>query len=80
MLAIAAIATFISRRARSGNAFVCAEALDLQATGIGAFYDLVHEYLDLGSEQRQVVYHFACGYAVEDRRLVPTIDDVSCEQ
>lgn len=61
--------------------YVCAEALGLQATGMGAFYDdLVHEYLGLRSEQGQVVYHFACGYAVEDRRLVPTIDDVGSKQ
>src|SRR5207244_2264774 len=60
--------------------YVCAEALGLQATCIGAFYDdLVHEYLGLRPEQGQVVYHFACGYAVEDRRLVPTMDDISGE-
>ncbi len=50
--------------------YVAAEALGLQSTGIGAFYDdLVHEYLGLTSDQKQVVYHFACGYAVEDHRL-----------
>ena len=56
--------------------YVAAEALGLQSTGIGAFYDdLVHEYLGLKSEGRQVVYHFASGYAVADYRLVPTIAD-----
>lgn len=50
--------------------YVAAEAFGLQSTGIGAFYDdLVHEYLGLTSDQKQVVYHFACGYAVEDHRL-----------
>ena len=50
--------------------YVGAEALGLAATGIGAFYDdLVHEYLNLTSEQRQVVYHFAVGYPVHDARL-----------
>ena len=39
---------------------------------------LCHESLGLGSEQRQTVYHFACGYAVEDRRLIP--DDIIREQ
>ncbi len=50
--------------------YLAAAALGLQSTGIGAFYDdLVHEYLGLRSEVKQVVYHFACGYAVEDPRL-----------
>ncbi len=56
--------------------YVAAEALGLQSTGVGAFYDdLVHQYLGLRPEQSQVVYHFACGYAVEDYRLVPKIGD-----
>jgi nitroreductase len=56
---------------------VAAEALGLQSTGIGAFYDdLVHEYLGLKRGQGQVIYHFACGYAVDDDRLVVTVDDL----
>ncbi len=52
--------------------YVGAEALGFQSTGIGAFFDnRVHEYLGIAPESgRQVVYHFACGYAVEDDRLV----------
>ncbi len=52
--------------------YLAAEALGFQSTGIGAFFDdAVHEYLGIASETgRQVVYHFACGYAVEDDRLV----------
>jgi len=47
--------------------YLAAEALGFQSTGIGAFFDdSVHDYLGIG---RQVVYHFACGYAVEDDRL-----------
>src|SRR5258706_1531820 len=50
--------------------YLAAEALGFQSTGIGAFYDdAVHEYLGLCPEQGQVVYHFACGYAVDDDRL-----------
>jgi SagB-type dehydrogenase family enzyme len=57
--------------------YVAAEALGLQSTGIGAFYDdLVHQHLGLGPDQGQVVYHFACGYAVEDERLVVTAADL----
>lgn len=52
--------------------YVAAEALGLQSTGIGAFYDdLVHQHLGIASEQGRVVYHFACGYAVADDRLTP---------
>ena len=52
--------------------YLAAEALGFQSTGIGAFYDDdVHEYLGLPRHgSRQVVYHFACGYAVTDDRLV----------
>jgi SagB-type dehydrogenase family enzyme len=52
--------------------YLAAEALGFQSTGIGAFFDdLVHNYLDLDPRSgKQVVYHFACGYAVEDDRLV----------
>jgi SagB-type dehydrogenase family enzyme len=50
--------------------YLAAEALGLGATGIGAFYDEeVHRYLNLASEQGQVVYHFAIGYPVLDPRL-----------
>lgn len=52
--------------------YLAAEALGLQATGIGAFFDNeVHRYLDLAPEQGQVIYHFAIGYAVPDPRLQP---------
>lgn len=50
--------------------YLGAEALGLQATGIGAFYDdEVQRYLGLQPEQGQVVYHFAIGRAVRDPRL-----------
>ena len=50
--------------------YLAAEALGLGATGIGAFYDEeVHRYLNLASEQGQVVYHFAIGYPLPDPRL-----------
>jgi nitroreductase len=51
--------------------YLAAEALGLQATGIGAFFDdQVHRYLNLPpSAQQQVVYHFAIGHAVPDPRL-----------
>ena len=50
--------------------YLAAEALGLQATGIGAFFDdQVHRYLDLAPGQGQVVYHFAIGHAVPDPRL-----------
>jgi hypothetical protein len=40
-----------------------AEALGLDATGIGALYDdEVHRRLKLVPNQGQVVYHFAIGY------------------
>jgi SagB-type dehydrogenase family enzyme len=52
--------------------YLTAESLGFQSTGIGAFFDdAVHDYLDIPRESgRQVVYHFACGYAVEDNRIV----------
>ena len=52
--------------------YLTAESLGFQSTGIGAFFDdAVHDYLDIPRESgRQVVYHFACGYAVEDGRIV----------
>jgi SagB-type dehydrogenase family enzyme len=50
--------------------YLAAEALGLGATGIGAFYDdEVHRHLNLVPNQGQVVYHFAIGYPVPDRRL-----------
>ena len=50
--------------------YLAAEALGFQSTGIGAFYDdQVHQYLGIEPEQGQVVYHFACGFAVTDPRL-----------
>ncbi len=55
--------------------YLAADALGLQSTGIGAFYDdLVNEYLGLKLAEKQVVYHFACGYAVKDHRLAPKVD------
>jgi SagB-type dehydrogenase family enzyme len=54
--------------------YIAAESLGFQSTGIGAFFDdNVNEYLGIARESgRQVVYHFACGYAVQDDRLVTT--------
>ena len=50
--------------------YLAAEALGLRATGIGAFFDdEVNRYLGLTPELGQVVYHFAIGYPVADRRL-----------
>jgi SagB-type dehydrogenase family enzyme len=50
--------------------YLAAEALGLGATGIGAFYDdQVHGYLNVTSDEGQVVYHFAIGYPVRDPRL-----------
>jgi SagB-type dehydrogenase family enzyme len=59
--------------------YLAAEALGFQSTGIGAFFDdSVHNYLDLDpGSGKQVVYHFASGYAVEDDRLVAHDRDVS---
>jgi SagB-type dehydrogenase family enzyme len=50
--------------------YVAAEAIGLQATGIGAFFDdQVHRYLGIEPTQGQVIYHFAIGHAVRDPRL-----------
>ena len=50
--------------------YLAAEAVGLGATGIGAFYDdEVHRHLNLVPGQGQVVYHFAIGYPVPDRRV-----------
>jgi nitroreductase len=58
--------------------YLAAESLGFQSTGIGAFFDdKVNEYLGIGhAAGRQVVYHFACGYAVDDERLVATGRDL----
>ena len=58
--------------------YLAAESLGFQSTGIGAFFDdSVHEYLGITRDSgRQVVYHFACGYAVPDARLVVTDDEL----
>jgi SagB-type dehydrogenase family enzyme len=49
--------------------YLAAEAQGLGATGIGAFFDEeTHRYLNPGSGERQVVYHFAIGYPVPDPR------------
>ena len=51
--------------------YLAAEAMGAGSTGIGAFFDdEVHRYLNLTSEQGQVVYHFAIGYPVPDSRVV----------
>jgi SagB-type dehydrogenase family enzyme len=50
--------------------YIAAERHGLQCTGIGAFYDdAVHRYLEVEPTEGQVIYHFACGYAVHDPRL-----------
>jgi SagB-type dehydrogenase family enzyme len=50
--------------------YLAAEALGLQATGIGAFFDdQVNAYLELNPAEGQVIYHFAIGHAVADPRL-----------
>jgi SagB-type dehydrogenase family enzyme len=50
--------------------YLAAESLGLGGTGIGAFYDEeVHRYLNVAAEQGSVVYHFAIGYPVADRRI-----------
>ena len=52
--------------------YLAAESLGFQSTGIGAFFDdAVNEYLGIAQDfGRQVVYHFACGYAIPDNRLL----------
>jgi SagB-type dehydrogenase family enzyme len=55
--------------------YLAAESLGLGATGIGAFFDdEVHHYLGIDTRERQVVYHFAIGYPVEDPRLAADFD------
>lgn len=50
--------------------YLGAEAVGLNATGIGAFYDdAVNQYLQLDTARFSAVYHFAIGYAVPDPRL-----------
>jgi SagB-type dehydrogenase family enzyme len=50
--------------------YLAAEALGLRATGIGAFFDdAVNDYLNLESDSRLVVYHFAIGDPVPDPRV-----------
>lgn len=50
--------------------YLAAEALGLRCTGIGAFFDdELNHYLGL-PEQRQVIYELACGYALQDQRLI----------
>jgi SagB-type dehydrogenase family enzyme len=52
--------------------YLAAELLGFKSTGIGAFFDdSVNEYLGIALDSgRQVVYHFACGFAVPDDRIV----------
>src|SRR5260370_39602698 len=50
--------------------YLAAEALGLRATGIGALFDgELQRYLDLNSEQSQVVDRFAAVHPVPDPRL-----------
>ncbi len=47
-----------------------AEAIDLQGTGIGCYFDdPVHEMLGINDTQFQSVYHFTVGGALNDSRL-----------
>lgn len=47
-----------------------AEAMDLQGTGIGCFFDdPVHEMLGIKDTQLQSLYHFTVGGALNDSRL-----------
>lgn len=47
-----------------------AEALGLQGTGIGCFFDdALHDLLGLGDERFQVVYQFTVGRAIVDTRI-----------
>lgn len=47
-----------------------AEAIDLQGTGIGCFFDdAVHELLGISDTQFQSLYHFTVGGALNDSRL-----------
>jgi hypothetical protein len=50
--------------------YLAAEARDIQATGIGCFFDdAVHEALGLQDRRYQSLYHFTLGGGVEDTRL-----------
>ncbi len=50
--------------------YIASESMGFHSTGIGAFYDdAVLRYLDLAPSRGQVIYHFACGYAVKDDRI-----------
>lgn len=61
---------FFEAGAIGQHLYLTAESLGFQATGIGAFFDdAVHRHLNLGPDDGQVVYHFACGFAVPDHRL-----------
>ena len=52
--------------------YLAATAMGFGATGIGAFYDdQVHQHLGIRPEDGQVIYHFACGYPVDDPRVSP---------
>ncbi len=56
------------------------EALGLNATGMGAFYDdEVHRYLGITREEGQVIYHFAVGKAVPDDRLITVGEEPGVE-
>ncbi len=56
--------------------YLAAEALGLNATGIGAFFDDdVHKYLAIPPDQGHVIYHFTVGKAVLDDRLIQIGDD-----
>jgi SagB-type dehydrogenase family enzyme len=47
-----------------------AEAAQVQATGMGCYFDdVVHDVLDLGDDRFRDLYHFTVGGAVEDTRL-----------
>jgi SagB-type dehydrogenase family enzyme len=51
--------------------YLAATARDLDATGIGAFFDDdVHRWLGLVGRERQVIYHHSIGKAVIDPRLL----------
>jgi len=62
--------SFFEAGAIGQSLYLAAEAMGFQSTGIGAFYDdAVHHYLGLDPKDAQVIYHFACGYAVKDNRI-----------
>jgi len=48
-----------------------AEAMNIQGTGIGCFFDdLVHEFLGLQDMRLQSLYHFTMGGALHDNRIL----------